>query len=72
VLKTQGATIDSKSVVVRGVRVLALQDVNVSLDVVLSLTQCFPRLQKLYIKVSDSLSVLVSAYIRVLSSILEH
>ncbi|XP_066398496.1 F-box/LRR-repeat protein At1g55660-like [Miscanthus floridulus] len=48
----QGSTIVSMSAVVRSVKVLALCDAKLCLDAVLNLMQCFPHLQKLYIKIT--------------------
>ena len=48
----QGFHLIRLATVMRSVRVLALLDSNLSLDVIINFMRCFPCLEKLYIKVT--------------------
>ena len=49
---TQGSTVASMTAVLPSVRVFSLSDVKLCLDAAVNLVKCFPRLEKLYIKVT--------------------
>lgn len=52
---TQGPRLVSFMTVAPSVKILALLNMQISLDVVINFMKCFPCLEKLYIKVTKSL-----------------
>jgi len=49
---TQGSQIVSVATMVHNVKILAITQLDLSLDVVINFLKCFPCLEKLYIKVT--------------------
>ena len=68
----QGLHLIRLATVMRSVRVLALLDSNLSLDVIINFMRCFPCLEKLYIKVTTISASLLKFHSLLFTALLLH